>query len=114
MAKYVVSIDETRTFVPPGHVKCTTRALLEEANVGCKNFSMFRSEFDVGGIAEPHTHPFEQAYYVLRGEGIITIGDQEFKVKEGDSVYCPPNISHAVKNTGNEPLWLLVVNAPPK
>jgi len=114
MAKYVIPMDETRSFVPPGHVKCNTRVLLEEANVGCKNFAMFRSEFDVGGIAEPHTHPFEQAYYVLRGEGIVAIGDQEFKVKEGDSVYCPPNIPHAVKNTGNEPLWLLVVNAPPK
>lgn len=114
MVKYVVSPEEARTFVPAKHVKCNTRALLEEQNAGCKNLSMLRSEFEVGGYAEPHTHTFEQAYYILKGKGLVTIGDEEHKVKPGNAVIFPANVVHSIKNMGNSPLWLIAINSPPK
>jgi quercetin dioxygenase-like cupin family protein len=114
MVKYVLDPKEVRTFIPALHVKCNARAMLEEANAGCKNFSMLRSEFEVGGYADPHTHPFEQGYYILKGRGLVTIGKDEYKVKPGNSVFFPPNMMHSIKNTGKTPLWLIAINAPPK
>lgn len=114
MTKHVVDPKEVRTFVPPLHYGCITRVLLEEANVGCKNLSMFRSEFEVGGRADPHTHPFEQAYYILKGKALVTIGNEEYKVKAGNALVFPPNVPHSIKNIGKTPLWLIAVNAPPK
>ena len=114
MVKYVLDPKEVRTFVPAGHIKCNARVMLEEANAGCKNLSMFRSEFEVGGYADPHTHPFEQAYYILKGHGLVTIGKDEYKVKPGNSVIFPPNMVHSIKNTSKTPLWLIPINVPPK
>jgi quercetin dioxygenase-like cupin family protein len=114
MVKYVLDPKEVRTFVPAKHVKCNTKVLLEEANAGAKNLSMFRSEFEVGGYAESHSHTFEQAYYILKGRGIVTIGKEEYKIKPGNAVMFPPNMEHSIKNTGTTPLWLIAINAPPK
>jgi quercetin dioxygenase-like cupin family protein len=114
MAKYIQEPKDARVFVPAKHIKCNARALIEEANSGAKNFSMLRSEFEIGGYAEPHTHTFEQGYYILKGKGLVTIGDEEYKVKPGNSVLFPPNVVHSIKNTGNTPLWLIAVNSPPK
>jgi quercetin dioxygenase-like cupin family protein len=114
MVKTVVDPKEARTFVPAFHVGCTTRALLEEANVGCKNLSMLRSEFEVGGKADPHTHPFEQAYYILKGKAEVTIGNDTYAVKAGNALVFPPNVPHSIKNIGKTPMWLIAVNAPPK
>jgi quercetin dioxygenase-like cupin family protein len=114
MVKLVVSPKEVEVFVPAKHVKCQSKKLLVEENAGCKNLSMLRSEFEVGGYAEPHTHPFEQAYYILKGKGVVTIGKESYKVKPGNAMIFPPNVDHSIKNVGNSPLWLIAVNAPPK
>jgi quercetin dioxygenase-like cupin family protein len=114
LVKHVLSPEEVRTFVPAKHVKCNTRVLLEEENAGCKNLTMYRSEFEVGGYAEPHTHTFEQAYYILKGKGLVTIGNEAHKVKPGNAVIFPANMEHSIKNTGNSPLWLIAINSPPK
>ncbi len=114
MGKSVIDPKNARTFLPAKHVKCLTRALLEEANVGCKNLSMLRSEFEVGGYADTHTHPFEQAYYILKGRGEVTIGKESYKIKAGSAMVFPPNVDHSIKNTGKTPLWLVAINSPPK
>ncbi len=114
MAKSVVDPKKARTFIPAKHVKCLTRALLEEVNVGCKNLSMLRSEFEVGGYADTHTHTFEQAYYILKGKGEVTIGKETYKIKPGSAMVFPPNVEHSIRNLGKTPLWLIAINAPPK
>ena len=114
MVKYVQEPKNVRIFVPAKHIKCNARVLIEDENCGAKNFSMFRSEFEVGGYAEPHTHTFEQGYYILKGRGLVTIGDKEYEVKPGNAVLFPPNVEHSIKNTGKSPLWLIAINSPPK
>lgn len=114
MVKHVVDAKEARTFVPALHVGCIARALLEEANVGCKNLTMLRSEFKPGGYADRHTHTFEQSYYILKGRASITIGDEEYRVKAGMAMTFPPNVPHSIKNTGKGEMWLIAVNTPPK
>lgn len=112
MQKLVVSPEDARVFVPAKHFGCQTRALLEKANSSIQNMNMLRSEFEVGGGAELHTHPFEQAYYILKGKALVTIGKDQYKVKPGDSMVFPPNVEHAIKNIGKTPMWLIAVNSP--
>jgi quercetin dioxygenase-like cupin family protein len=114
MVKYVIDPKEARVFVPAKHFGCQSKALLEEANSGVKNLAMLRSEFDVGGYAELHTHPYEQAYYILKGKALVTIGKEEYRVKVGNAIIFPPNVEHAIKNTGKTPMWLIAINAPPR
>ena len=69
------------------------------------------------GVAmTPHQHESEeQFYYILGGVGVATVGDKECEVREGDAVHLPPNLPHALRNTGTYPLrWLAIGAKIPK
>ena len=64
-----------------------------------------------GGPAE--THAGDQVVYVIEGEGILTIGGAEHRVRPGVCALIPAGTLHHVKNAGAEPLFFLSVYAPP-
>ncbi|MET3292385.1 UNVERIFIED_CONTAM: oxalate decarboxylase/phosphoglucose isomerase-like protein (cupin superfamily) [Brevibacillus sp. OAP136] len=61
-----------------------------------------------------HNHPdAEEILYILSGEGVQMIGDEEpFPVKAGDMIYIPTGVYHSTHNTGWEPLRLLAFYNP--
>jgi len=65
------------------------------------------------GSGDPYTHEGEEFIYVLRGELKITLGDEEFRLKTGDSFYFESATPHRWKNPGRKETWLLWVNTPP-
>jgi mannose-6-phosphate isomerase-like protein (cupin superfamily) len=64
-----------------------------------------------GGPEE--THAGDQVVYVIEGEGILTIGGAEHRVRPGVCALIPAGTLHHVKNAGAEPLFFLSVYAPP-
>ncbi|MFC1897752.1 cupin domain-containing protein [Chloroflexota bacterium] len=68
------------------------------------------------GIAlEPHQHEnVEHVYFILSGVGIVMVGDEEQEVREGDAIYMPPRLTHAMTNTGTYPLRFLAITAEVK
>ena len=50
--------------------------------------------FDEGGIGYEHEHYHSQVTYAIDGEWEFTIGGVTKTVKDGDSVYIPPNVLH--------------------
>src|SRR5438552_11904053 len=52
------------------------------------------SEFEVagGGLVDPHSHPTHEFYYVTSGRGIMTVGDEQREIAQGDLVYTPPGV----------------------
>lgn len=66
-----------------------------------------------GEAPPPHKHDdTEQIFYVLEGEGRLTIGDQErtYPVGVGNVVRIPPSTLHYIEAEGNEPLRYLAVD----
>ena len=55
---------------------------------------LVKVHFDEGGIGYEHEHYHSQTTYVASGEFDFTIGGVKQTVKEGDSVYIPPNVLH--------------------
>jgi len=57
------------------------------------------NEFEVagGGYVDPHAHPTHEFYYVLRGRGTMTIGDEERLIGQGDLVHIPPDVVHSLR-----------------
>ena len=51
----------------------------------------------------------EEIYYVISGKGIVTDNGITREVSEGDAILTVGGTSHAVENTGNEPLEMLAV-----
>jgi oxalate decarboxylase/phosphoglucose isomerase-like protein (cupin superfamily) len=61
-----------------------------------------------------HNHPVsEEILYVLSGEGVQMVNDEEpFPVRPGDTIYIPTAVFHSTINTGWAPLRLLAVYNP--
>ena len=45
----------------------------------------------------PHSHPHEQVSYVVSGELIVFIGDEQTRLEPGDMFTVPPDIPHTVQ-----------------
>lgn len=58
-----------------------------------------------------HRHVQAEAYYVLSGEGAVSIDAVEHALSPGDAVFIPSGALHAARCTGSEPLRLLYVFA---
>ena len=78
-----------------------TRQSLAEATVG------------VGGKTLLHRHlRSEELYFITQGHGVMTLGDQHFKVSRGQTVCIAPGTAHCIENVGSEPLIVLCSCAP--
>ena len=61
----------------------------------------------------PHHHrELEEIYYITSGRGVMTVGDETREVVSGDAVYVPRGQKHSLRNTGPEPIRLLLVCGP--
>ena len=67
------------------------------------------------GMSVPrHTHTREdEAYFVLTGELEVTVGDEVFILRPGDSLMAPRDIPHQLRNSGSVENHYLLVFSPP-
>ena len=54
----------------------------------------------------------DEIYFVLRGRGKITVGDETRELKEGDVVAIPKGTVHGFENTGPEPCLVVFASGP--
>ncbi len=59
----------------------------------------------------PHRHAQAEIYYVISGEGIVSIAGVEQALRAGSSVFIPGDVWHGARNTGRGTLRLLYVFA---
>ncbi len=66
-----------------------------------------------GQAQKVHAHEgSDKVYYVLRGTGRFTVGDEEEDLGEGHAVIARAGVPHGVRNEIEENLILLVTMAP--
>ncbi len=85
--------------------------LLEKdlADLPGKELLMYRAELPPDGASGRHSHAGHEALYVLEGTGVLEIeGQQPFAFKPGAVAHLSPKQIHNAKNTGQEPLKILV------
>ena len=89
------------------------RPLIDRTNSDIELCSLAEEVLPVGAAVRRHHHlQTEEVYYILHGEGEMTVGDETQKVKTGDAIFIPRTKSHLLKNTGSEPIKLLLVCGP--
>jgi mannose-6-phosphate isomerase-like protein (cupin superfamily) len=67
---------------------------------------------DKGKTIESHTDPMEEIYFIMAGEGEMTVDDDTRDVVPGDAIWVPAGSPHALTNTGDEVLFIMVVASP--
>jgi len=89
------------------------RELLAHRNSCIRNQSLAEARVAPGGQTTPHYHPkTEEIYYIVAGEGEMTIGHANRHVRPGDAIAIPPGEIHTIRNTGHETLVFLCCCAP--
>lgn len=91
----------------------TSYLFVSEVTTSSKNLTTSLVEMTPGGIQRIHNHQNEQCYFILQGEGIMTVGNEEKRVIEGDCILIPPNESHGLKNDGKTVLIYYSAASPP-
>jgi len=98
----------------PGHFGgALSKALVGPGNAGSSRIDFRISRYAPKAYVAEHVHKVqEQIYYVLEGEGILTLNNAEHLMRPHDYVYVPPGVPHSFTNTGLGGLVFLVVTPP--
>lgn len=91
------------------------RSLLDRTNAPVRHQSLAEATIPPATRTQPHYHKkSEEFYYVIEGEGSMTLGDVERPVAVGDAVLIPPGEIHTIANTSPAtPLRILCCCSPP-
>ena len=64
------------------------------------------------GRKVPNSHVGEEFIYVIMGEVLVFLNDQEYHLQEGDSIHYRSETMHSWENPGRWQNVLIVVNTP--
>jgi mannose-6-phosphate isomerase-like protein (cupin superfamily) len=111
---YFVRAADLPAYEPANHSGTSNRRLIGRETVGASNLEVVLGVIQKDHGAGRHSHPsIEQVCYVLEGEGVAEIGDVRQTIGVGDCCFCPADVPHEFKATGETPLRLLVIYSPP-
>ena len=98
----------------PGHFGgALSKALVAPENSGSARIDFRISRYAPMAYVQEHVHKVqEQVYYVLEGEGVLTLDDASHLMRAHDYVYVPPGVRHSFTNTGLDGLVFLVITSP--
>ncbi|MFB6114000.1 MAG: cupin domain-containing protein [Halodesulfurarchaeum sp.] len=73
------------------------------------NFRMRRFTLAPGETVPKHTNAVEHEQYVLSGEYVAGIDDEEYRISDGDSLLIPADTVHWYRNESEEPVSFICV-----
>jgi mannose-6-phosphate isomerase-like protein (cupin superfamily) len=89
------------------------RELLAYRNSCIRQQSLAEARLAPGARTAPHFHRLtEEIYYILRGTGLMTIGEETLPVGPNDAIAIPPGAIHTILNSGDQSLVFLCTCAP--
>lgn len=80
-----------------------------DSEIGADSLSVADLTINPGATIFNHIHPTEEAMYILDGELIAILGEDEVPVSEGQTVMAPPGIRHGFVNRSDAPARLIAI-----
>jgi mannose-6-phosphate isomerase-like protein (cupin superfamily) len=89
------------------------RPLIDRTTSAVELCSLAEEVLPAGAAVGRHHHlKTEEIYYILKGTGRMTVGDDVREVGAGDAIFIPRGHTHTLENTGTEPMTILLVCGP--
>lgn len=89
------------------------REIVSPRNSSAKNQSLAEVTIPPGTTIQEHYHEkAEEIYYIVSGEGLMTIDGEQTTVSAQDAVIILPGQRHKIGNSGTEDLVMIVNCAP--
>ena len=86
--------------------------MLVDTRLGAVLHTMFMVEYQPGGVAQPHDHPFEETYYILSGEVEAEADGEVFTLGPGDVFWTGVGCVHAFYNRSDGHVRWLETQSP--
>lgn len=96
----VVSLEEASPTELPGG--SWSRMLITRQHADGNASSLGYSVFTPGTVLAPVRHETEEVAYVVGGAGELRLDDEAINFQQGDALFIPAGVWHAVANTGEE------------
>jgi quercetin dioxygenase-like cupin family protein len=98
--------------VQPLHVLGTEVRFLCEGHSTNSAWSLMEVTLPRDTGPPPHSHQWDEAYFVTDGDVQITVGNQRFTATAGDFVYTPGSVVHGFRGASQRPARVLILDAP--
>jgi mannose-6-phosphate isomerase-like protein (cupin superfamily) len=89
-----------------------SHVLLDKGDVPGGKMAVTWVDRAAGASQRGHKHEAEQVYVILKGRGLMRVGEEEQEVMEGDLVHIPCNVTHGIRNVASETLVYVSVSTP--
>jgi quercetin dioxygenase-like cupin family protein len=86
--------------------------MLIDRNFGADLLTMFTVDYEIGGAAQAHDHPFEEAYVFLAGEIEAELDGRRYTLRAGDVVFAGVGSVHGFWNDGSDRVRWIETQAP--
>ena len=86
--------------------------MLVDRVFGAELLTMFTVDYEPGGAAQVHDHPFEETYFFLDGEVEAELDGETRTVRAGDVVFAGVGATHGFFNTGSGRVRWIETQAP--
>jgi mannose-6-phosphate isomerase-like protein (cupin superfamily) len=75
-------------------------------------YSLCHATVKPGQKTRLHRLRSTEVYYILDGEGLMSIDGESGKVRPGQTIYIPPHSTQCIENTGRSDLIFLCIVDP--
>ena len=92
-----------------------TQASLVDHTTGSVHTGLSLNELAPLGAIGTHLHSYEEGFYILEGEAVLTVAGRSWRLVSGDFGAFKVGTLHAWRNTGERPVrWLQMAAPQPK
>jgi len=109
----VFRIADVAGFSPAGaEGMWVSRLLIDKESVGSNQLVVNHFLLKSGKSTQPgrHPNPYDEVYYVLKGRGLLQLGEQEpFELEPDTIAFIPAGTLHALSSSGGMDLELLTI-----
>lgn len=115
---FVGTVNEIGLHVPPlyaEHSQDYTRASLVDHTRGSVHMGLGLCQLAPDGRLNVHVHSYEEAFFILEGEVLGSIGGKAYQFGPGDYGIISVGVPHSWRNVSEQPgRWLEMLAAQPK
>ena len=86
--------------------------MMVDTDLGAVLSSMFMVQYEPGGLASPHDHPFEETYLITDGSVLATFDGVEYDLHPGDIAWAGVGCVHSFRNVTDTTVTWLETQSP--
>lgn len=106
---FIKNIDFSKVIEMDGLVTYQEGQVVSRTLAQGKNMSLTLFAFDKGEEISSHSSGGDAMVYILDGESEITVGEETFNVKKGETIVMPSGVPHALLASEKFKMLLVVV-----